>query len=109
MTTEPFIVNADDLKRWKGIKLAFLKELTRDRFDIWGYAAVSRTTLENAAGGSINPATRISELRKDGWLVKCFRGTPETDTWYQLTGYTGSDNTRKRHCATCRCESGDSQ
>ena len=106
MTTEPFVVTADDLKRWKGIKLAFLKELTGYPGPVGGYWAVSRTALERAAGGSINPATRISELRKDGWIIKCTRyRKPEAETYYQLRGYTGEDNTRhRRHCATCRCE-----
>ena len=90
-----FTITDVDLSRWRGQKRALLDILSDGKVH-------DRESLARASGATQMPS-RISELRKAGWLIECDR-YKSGHSYYQLTGYTGEDNTSKRHCATCRCE-----
>ena len=90
-----WVVRDEDLVRWSGIKAKMLNALKFGK-------PISRSVLERIAGGSINPATRMSELRKIGYVIDCTRDG--TETFYQITEFNGKDNTKATHCATCTCE-----
>jgi len=95
MTTETkaWSVTDEDLSRWKGQKAAILSSLKEGR-------PVSHSFLGFVTGNAKQIASRISELRKAGWLIECTRDGNQT--FYQITGYTGEDNTRLSHeCPNC--------
>ncbi len=93
-----FTITDVDLSRWRGQKRALLDILSDGKIH-------DRESLARASGATQMPS-RISELRKDGWLIACVRYGAGDKVWtaYQIDGYTGEDNTSKRHCASCRCE-----
>ena len=92
----PFLPEPHDYARWSGHRRKIF-EVLRD---------VNWHSREELAerSGSLQVASRISQLRKAGYRIECDRTGEYGDSSYKITEYAGYDTTNPKHCDTCTCK-----
>tara|TARA_R100001086_G_scaffold119382_1_gene61350 strand:- start:7479 stop:7835 length:357 start_codon:yes stop_codon:yes gene_type:complete len=90
----PFVVNENDYIRWNKQMKAIYQVLQDGNWH-------TREELQIAASAK-EPASRVSELRKKGFIIDCQRITDTGATVYKIEKYVGYDTTKQKHCYCCR-------
>jgi|13_taG_2_1085334.scaffolds.fasta_scaffold10835_4 hypothetical protein len=98
-SSRPFLPEPQDYERWSGHRRKIF-EVLRD---------VNWHSREELAerSGSLQVASRISQLRKAGYRIECDRTGEYGDSSYKITEYAGYDTTNPKHCDTCVCQNVD--
>jgi len=89
-----FVANEKDYARWNKQMKSIYDVLADGNWH-------SREELEKASGAK-QPTARVSELRKQGYIIDCQRVSDIGATVYKILSYVGYDTTKTKHCYCCR-------
>lgn len=85
-----------DYQRWTGH--------VRKLFDLLADGAVHDRDDIVRHVGTRGFTGRVSDLRREGYIIVCRRANEGGATNYQLTKYVGYDTTGNHKCPTCTCK-----